>query len=61
MLDRQINGIFGWTIGLSLLLFFGIFILYWRAVRPNPLVRIPVSLGIIFVAAMVIGLLTSAG
>jgi len=61
MLGRKIEGIIGWTIALSLIAIFGIFILWWRVVRPNPLVRIPVSLGLIFISLVLIGLLSSSG
>ncbi|HEY7034360.1 MAG TPA: hypothetical protein VH482_23690 [Thermomicrobiales bacterium] len=59
MLDRKIDGIIGWTIGLSILALFGVFILWWRAVRPNPLVRIPVSIVLIFFSLVLIGALSS--
>jgi hypothetical protein len=61
MVDRQINGIFAWTIALTVIVLFGIFILWWRLVSPNPLVRIPVSLVLIFFSLILIGSLSESG
>lgn len=41
---------------LSIWATFGLFILWWRIVRPNPLVRIPVSLVLIGGVAIVIAM-----
>ena len=60
ILDRNSNTIFGWIVGLSLLVLLALPILWWRAVRPNPLVRIPVSVGIIVVLLLVVGIASSS-
>jgi hypothetical protein len=51
-IDGAINGIFGvvkWT--LVLLMF--VFVLYWRIIRPDPMKRISLSIGVLLAGGLI--------